>query len=105
MYSLHGILQVVLFMTHTINFAKDRLALVLFDALFQFTYQYTNLQLLTASPLQLAEEYFRIFPEQQYPVWTVWIIWSRTMLILFHGKSLGHLLSNKTVLLVQRLAH
>lgn len=60
-------------MTHTINYAKDHLALVLFDALFQFTSHYTNLELVAASPLQLAEEYFRIFPEYQHPLWTVWL--------------------------------
>ncbi|GAA31076.2 heparan sulfate N-deacetylase/N-sulfotransferase [Clonorchis sinensis] len=54
---------VSIFMTHMTNYKGDRLALYLFDALFRFVRQWTNLQLATAPPIQLAHFYSRRFKE------------------------------------------
>ena len=53
------------------NFGHDRLALVLFEALFRFVHTWTNLQLIADRPLNMATRYFTIFPEDIVPVWTV----------------------------------
>lgn len=70
-YALFSNLQVVIFMTHTTNYAKDRVALLLFKHLFEFIYQWTNLQLRTERPTVMAEMYFTLFPKERYPLWTV----------------------------------
>ncbi|KAL5506571.1 hypothetical protein EMCRGX_G008243 [Ephydatia muelleri] len=61
---------VTIFMTHMPNFGHDRLALVLFEALFRFVHTWTNLQLIADRPLNMATRYFTIFPEDIVPVWT-----------------------------------
>ncbi|KAF5402591.1 Bifunctional heparan sulfate N-deacetylase/N-sulfotransferase [Paragonimus heterotremus] len=55
----HSILfnPVSIFMTHMTNYKGDRLALYLFDAVFKFVRHWTNLQLLSAPPAQLARLY------------------------------------------------
>jgi len=58
-------------MTHVTNYATDRLALDLFKQVFEFTRQYTNLELLTDTPLSLGKRYFEIFPEDKIPLWNV----------------------------------
>lgn len=58
-------------MTHSTNYAKDRLALELFESLFQFIKQWTKLQLKTNSSVNLAKAYFQMFPEDRTPLWTV----------------------------------
>ncbi|KAA3677528.1 uncharacterized protein DEA37_0009194, partial [Paragonimus westermani] len=59
----HSILfnPVSIFMTHMTNYKGDRLALYLFDAVFTFIRHWTNLQLLSAPPAQLAKLYARRF--------------------------------------------
>ncbi|KER33043.1 hypothetical protein T265_12678 [Opisthorchis viverrini] len=64
---------VSVFMTHMTNYKGDRLALYLFDALFRFVRQWTNLQLATAPPIQLAHFYsrrFREFGANDLPLYT-----------------------------------
>lgn len=58
-------------MTHISNFAHDRLALYLFNALFSFVRRWTQLELIAERPLTLGKKYFEIFPEDKMPVWTV----------------------------------
>ena len=58
-------------MTHVTNYAHDRLALVLFDALFRFVQKWTQLKLIADRPLNLGRKYFEIFPQDKMPVWTV----------------------------------
>ena len=58
-------------MTHITNYAIDRLAIQLFDHLFRFVQDWTNLKLLTGPPLTLGKVYFDTFLEDKMPFWTV----------------------------------
>lgn len=56
-------------MTHLSNYGNDRLALYTFESLFRFLRCWTNLQLVTLPPQQLAIKYFQMHPEESDPVW------------------------------------
>ncbi|KAL7878025.1 hypothetical protein SRHO_G00046680 [Serrasalmus rhombeus] len=56
-------------MTHLSNYGNDRLGLYTFESLVKFVQCWTNLRLQTLPPLQLAEKYFQIFPEERDPLW------------------------------------
>lgn len=58
-----------IFMTHLSNYGNDRLALYTFESVVKFVQCWTNLQLQTIPPLQLAEKYFHLHPEEADPVW------------------------------------
>ncbi|OCT97146.1 hypothetical protein XELAEV_18009369mg [Xenopus laevis] len=58
-----------IFMTHLSNYGNDRLGLYTFVNLAKFVESWTNLQLLTLPPVQLAQKYFQLFPEQRDPIW------------------------------------
>lgn len=58
-------------MTHMSNYGNDRLALYTFESVIQFLQCWTNIKLHTAPPLQLAERYFKLYPEEADPVWGV----------------------------------
>ncbi|NXE96565.1 NDST4 sulfotransferase, partial [Menura novaehollandiae] len=58
-----------IFMTHLSNYGNDRLGLYTFANLASFVKSSTNLQLQTLPPLQLAQKYFELFPEQTDPLW------------------------------------
>ena len=58
-------------MSHLPNYAKDRLAPVLFTALFKFVTRWTKLSVYSGPPLTLGKKYFSIFPEDKEPLWTV----------------------------------
>ncbi|KAK2922160.1 bifunctional heparan sulfate N-deacetylase/N-sulfotransferase 2 [Channa argus] len=58
-----------IFMTHLSNYGNDRLGLYTFESLVKFVQCWTNLQLQTLPPVQLAEKYFQIFPEERDPLW------------------------------------
>ncbi|KAK7929652.1 hypothetical protein WMY93_006047 [Mugilogobius chulae] len=58
-----------IFMTHLSNYGNDRLGLYTFVHLASFVRSWTNLQLHTLPPLQLAHKYFQLFPEQRNPLW------------------------------------
>ncbi|XP_064177083.1 bifunctional heparan sulfate N-deacetylase/N-sulfotransferase 2 [Anguilla rostrata] len=60
---------VSIFMTHLSNYGNDRLGLYTFESLVKFVQCWTNLRLLTLPPVQLAEKYFQIFPEERDPLW------------------------------------
>ncbi|XP_013787455.1 bifunctional heparan sulfate N-deacetylase/N-sulfotransferase-like [Limulus polyphemus] len=57
------------FMTHLSNYGNDRLALYTFESVIKFIQCWTNLHLSTLPPIQLAEKYFQMFPEESNPVW------------------------------------
>ncbi len=58
-------------MTHMSNYGNDRLALYTFEAATKFLQCWTNLQFQSISALQLADKYFRMYPEESEPVWGV----------------------------------
>lgn len=58
-------------MTHLSNYGNDRLGLYTFVHLASFLHSWTNLELHTLPPLQLAHKYFQLFPEQRNPLWQV----------------------------------
>ncbi|XP_018607706.1 bifunctional heparan sulfate N-deacetylase/N-sulfotransferase 1-like isoform X3 [Scleropages formosus] len=58
-----------IFMTHLSNYGNDRLGLYTFKNLVKFLRTWTNLKLQTLPPLQLAQRYFQIFPQERDPVW------------------------------------
>uniref|UniRef100_A0A668AMN5 [heparan sulfate]-glucosamine N-sulfotransferase n=1 Tax=Myripristis murdjan TaxID=586833 RepID=A0A668AMN5_9TELE len=58
-----------IFMTHLSNYGNDRLGLYTFESLVKFVQCWTNLKLQTLPPIQLAEKYFQIFPEERDPLW------------------------------------
>lgn len=58
-----------IFMTHMSNYGSDRLALYTFESVIKFLRCWTNLKLSSAPPVQLAEMYFHLHPEESDPVW------------------------------------
>lgn len=72
-------IQISIFMTHLSNYGNDRLGLYTFESLVKFVQCWTNLRLQTLPPVQLAEKYFQIFPEERDPLWQV------NILILFYA--------------------
>jgi len=58
-------------MTHMSNYGNDRLALYTFESVVKFIQCWTNLKLMSASPLALGDKYFQMFPEEEDPVWGV----------------------------------
>ncbi|KAK9744724.1 Sulfotransferase domain [Popillia japonica] len=58
-----------IFMTHMSNYGNDRLALYTFESVIKFLQCWTNIKLRTVPPLQLAETYFKNYPEEVDPVW------------------------------------
>lgn len=58
-----------IFMTHMPNYCCDRLAPYAFETVANFASCYTNLDLRTVSPRELAERYFHLFPEERLAVW------------------------------------
>ena len=58
-------------MTHLSNYGNDRLGLYTFESLVKFVQCWTNLKLQTLPPVQLADKYFHIFPEEREPLWQV----------------------------------
>ncbi|XP_070833247.1 bifunctional heparan sulfate N-deacetylase/N-sulfotransferase 2 [Chaetodon trifascialis] len=58
-----------IFMTHLSNYGNDRLGLYTFESLVKFVQCWTHLRLQTLPPVQLAEKYFQIFPEERDPLW------------------------------------
>ncbi|KAJ8879529.1 hypothetical protein PR048_020137 [Dryococelus australis] len=58
-----------IFMTHMSNYGNDRLGLYTFESVLRFVQCWTNLRLLTASPVQLGEKYFKMYPDEGNPLW------------------------------------
>ncbi|KAJ8918343.1 hypothetical protein NQ315_008036 [Exocentrus adspersus] len=58
-----------IFMTHMSNYGNDRLGLYTFESVIKFIQCWTNIKLSSAPPLQLAENYFKLYPGEADPVW------------------------------------
>lgn len=58
-----------IFMTHMSNYGSDRLALYTFESVIKFLRCWTNIKLSSAPPLQLADTYFKLHPDEIDPVW------------------------------------
>lgn len=58
-----------IFMTHMSNYGSDRLALYTFESVIKFLRCWTNIKLTSANPLQLADNYFKLHPEESDPIW------------------------------------
>lgn len=58
-------------MTHFSNYGNDRLALLLFDSLTKYLMCWTNLKLSCEHPTDLAERYFKMYPNEEDPIWQV----------------------------------
>ena len=58
-----------IFMTHMPNYGFDRLAPKTFDAVVKMIKKWTNLELITKPPKELADIYFKMFPEEKSPIW------------------------------------
>ena len=69
--SLCYYLQVMVFMTHMSNYGNDRLGLYTFESVVKFVQCWTNLQLKSLPPLDLAKLYFKMYPDEEDPVWRV----------------------------------
>ena len=57
-------------MTHMNNYANDRLGLYVFNKLFEFMSKWTNLKFVSLEPVQMAEKYFQMYPQDAEPRWT-----------------------------------
>lgn len=66
-----SVVQISIFMTHLSNYGNDRLGLYTFVHLASFLHSWTNLELHTLPPVQLAHTYFQLFPGQRNPLWQV----------------------------------
>ncbi len=60
-----------MFMTHMSNYGNDRLGLYTFESVVKFVQCWTNLQLKSLPPLDLARLYFKMYPDEKDPVWRV----------------------------------
>lgn len=78
-----SLFQISVFMTHLSNYGNDRLGLYTFVHLASFLHSWTNLKLHTLPPLQLAQKYFQVFPEQRNPLWQVCFHGYLSCLLLF----------------------
>ena len=58
-------------MTHLSNYGNDRLGLYTFKKLVSFIETWTHLRLQTLAPIQLAQKYFSLFPQDRDPLWQV----------------------------------
>ena len=58
-------------MTHLSNYGNDRLAIYTFERVIKFVRTYTNLHLLFVEPEQMADMYFKLYPEERRPAWLV----------------------------------
>lgn len=66
--------QISIFMTHLSNYGNDQLGLYTFVNLANFMQSWSNLQLQTLPPMQLAYKYFERFPDQKDPLWQVRLV-------------------------------
>lgn len=62
---------IAIFMTHMPNYAFDRLAPYTFESVIKMVKCWTNLDLQTKNPSDLARIYFEMFPEEEAAIWGV----------------------------------
>ena len=61
-----------IYMTHMNNYGlKERLAIALFKNVTNFVDTWTNLDVQSVSPVEMATKYFEMFHKQMEPLWTV----------------------------------
>lgn len=70
-------------MTHMSNYATDRLAPFAFESVLRMLTCYTNLRFKTRNPTELADRYFRMYPQEQTPLWTVSLTCLRIFSLVF----------------------
>ena len=58
-------------MTHMPNYGFDRLAPYTFESVVKMVKCWTNLDLVTKPPKELADVYFSMFPEETEAIWGV----------------------------------
>lgn len=56
------------------NYANDRIALYTFESVLNFIRCWTNLHFKTIEPTELAVKYFKLYPDEKIPLWTVSIV-------------------------------
>jgi hypothetical protein len=61
--------QVLIYMTHMTNYGSDRIALFLFRNLFDYVKEWTNIELRSLEPLEIAKKYFELYPNEIDPLW------------------------------------
>ena len=61
-------------MTHMPNYAFDRLAPYTFESVVKMVKCWTNLNLVSKKPKELADVYFNMFPDETSAVWGVKIL-------------------------------
>ncbi|CAH8653041.1 unnamed protein product [Schistosoma haematobium] len=64
---------VSIFMTHLVNYGNDRVALYLFNAIFEFMTNWTNIKLITSPPSELANIYserFKLYGVNELPLYS-----------------------------------
>ncbi len=61
----------MVFMTHMSNYGNDRLALYTFESVVKFVQCWTNLRLKSIPPVELGNLYFKMYPDEEDPVWRV----------------------------------
>ncbi|XP_050056596.1 bifunctional heparan sulfate N-deacetylase/N-sulfotransferase [Aphis gossypii] len=79
------------FMSHMSNYGSDRLALYTFESVFQFIRCWTNLKLVSSGPMELADKYFKMYPEEIDPIWGNPCLDQRHLKIWSYKKSCQHL--------------
>jgi hypothetical protein len=62
--------QILIYMTHMTNYGSDRIALFLFRKLFDYLNEWTNIELHSLGPFEIAKKYFEIYPAEMDPLWT-----------------------------------
>lgn len=62
-----------IFMTHQQNYANDRLGSFTFLNLVRFIKCWTNIKLKFISPVELAQKYFKKFPNEKKLIYTVFL--------------------------------
>jgi len=74
-----------IFMTHMTNYANDRLGQYTFESVMKYIHCWTNLQLITIPPVLMGEKYFKLYPEEIDPVWSVSRNTSEQFIFLVQG--------------------
>ena len=76
------------FMTHMPNYAFDRLAPYTFESVIKMLKCWTNLEIQTKEPLDLADQYFNMFPDEITPIWGVsyTILFTKSSKLIFDTK-------------------
>ena len=61
----------MVFMTHMSNYATGQLAQYEFEGVTKAIDTWTNLKMLAPHPIDVAREYFQLYPDEVSPLWSV----------------------------------